>query len=101
MADYKSIDARGRSKIYKEGGAVKDTTKYIKKVDVLKHKTAGFDKAKKKYEASKNMTPAEKIAAMKAKRAKADSTKGKSRLELMRERVKADKAKADTTKGKK
>ena len=82
---------------YADGGAVKDTTKYIKKVDVLKHKTAGFDEAEKKRKAKekaqKGMTPKQKIAAYKAKQAKADSTKGKSRLELMKERVKADKAK--------
>ena len=87
MADYKVTDARGRSQTYKEGGAVKDTTKYIKKVDVLKY---GKLRSKSPIKAG---TAEEKIAARKAKRAKADSTKGKSRLELMRERVKADKAK--------
>ena len=42
---------------------------------------------------TEGMTPEQMMAAAKAKRAKADSTKGKSRLELMKERVKADKLK--------
>ena len=88
----KTIDARNRSQMYREGGKVDSTkAKYIKKVDVIKHKTAGFDKAEKerkaKEKAQKGMTPEQKIAAYKAKQAKASTTKPKSALQRAKEAV--------------
>ena len=58
-------------------------TKTKRKVTIRKFKSKGYDKAKKKYEASKSMTPSQKIAALKKRKAKPK----KSTLQLAREAV--------------
>ena len=50
-------------------------------------KTKGYDEASAKVKASLKMTPEQKIAALRAKKAKSDSTRGKSALQLAREAV--------------
>ena len=90
-------DAQERSETFAMGGLV-DNYKDGGKVITVQHKTAGFDSTKAKFDKTKNMTADQRIAAMKAKRAKADSSKGKSDYQKIKDAMKRHESR---TKGKK
>jgi|TARA_R100001530_G_scaffold130877_1_gene102109 hypothetical protein len=81
MADTTKVKICPTGQILKGGKCIPG----IRKTVTRSFKTKGFDEASAKVKSSFKMTPQQKIAAYKAKKAKAGSSRGKSAYQIARE----------------